>query len=184
MIRRPPRSTLFPYTTLFRSHRSGQAVGDRGRGLPKTLALFLSRPSASPVAHLENLELLVARGRAQRNAVARARLEQRPGDRRDPRHAAARRIDLVDADDADLFLFVLHFYPHGGAEEHLVGVAPFRIHHLRGFQPLDEKADAAVDLAQAPLAVEVVGVLRAIAERGRPSHPLYHGRAARLRQTP
>src|SRR5256885_4897032 len=27
MIRRPPRSTLFPYTTLFRSHRSG---GPRG----------------------------------------------------------------------------------------------------------------------------------------------------------
>src|SRR2546429_4430427 len=25
MIRRPPRSTLFPYTTLFRSLRSGQA---------------------------------------------------------------------------------------------------------------------------------------------------------------
>src|SRR3989441_7327732 len=27
MIRRPPRSTLFPYTTLFRSHRGG---GERG----------------------------------------------------------------------------------------------------------------------------------------------------------
>src|SRR5687768_17683887 len=27
MIRRPPRSTLFPYTTLFRSHR-GKAVAD------------------------------------------------------------------------------------------------------------------------------------------------------------
>src|SRR2546430_3468822 len=25
MIRRPPRSTLFPYTTLFRSHRAGVA---------------------------------------------------------------------------------------------------------------------------------------------------------------
>src|SRR5256884_6067662 len=25
MIRRPPRSTLFPYTTLFRSHRKGHA---------------------------------------------------------------------------------------------------------------------------------------------------------------
>src|SRR3712207_6889430 len=25
MIRRPPRSTLFPYTTLFRSHRGAQA---------------------------------------------------------------------------------------------------------------------------------------------------------------
>src|SRR3712207_7787926 len=26
MIRRPPRSTLFPYTTLFRSHRSGESA--------------------------------------------------------------------------------------------------------------------------------------------------------------
>src|SRR3712207_7146677 len=26
MIRRPPRSTLFPYTTLFRSHREARAV--------------------------------------------------------------------------------------------------------------------------------------------------------------
>src|SRR2546422_8340021 len=28
MIRRPPRSTLFPYTTLFRSHDSHAAVGN------------------------------------------------------------------------------------------------------------------------------------------------------------
>src|SRR2546426_3914036 len=27
MIRRPPRSTLFPYTTLFRSHEAGQPTG-------------------------------------------------------------------------------------------------------------------------------------------------------------
>src|SRR5438034_7236139 len=32
MIRRPPRSTLFPYTTLFRSGPSGSYVGQR---LPK-----------------------------------------------------------------------------------------------------------------------------------------------------
>src|SRR3712207_8402926 len=31
MIRRPPRSTLFPYTTLFRSGGGGQAV--RGRAV-------------------------------------------------------------------------------------------------------------------------------------------------------
>src|SRR3712207_7855844 len=33
MIRRPPRSTLFPYTTLFRSRqqRVGRALGDRER---------------------------------------------------------------------------------------------------------------------------------------------------------
>src|SRR3712207_7586783 len=29
MIRRPPRSTLFPYTTLFRSEREHLAVGGR-----------------------------------------------------------------------------------------------------------------------------------------------------------
>src|SRR2546430_13465660 len=29
MIRRPPRSTLFPYTTLFRSEQLGQAVVNR-----------------------------------------------------------------------------------------------------------------------------------------------------------
>src|SRR3712207_7727671 len=29
MIRRPPRSTLFPYTTLFRSHRRRGAAGRR-----------------------------------------------------------------------------------------------------------------------------------------------------------
>src|SRR3712207_8116395 len=38
MIRRPPRSTLFPYTTLFRSDRTAAAGGGRlhrrGHGLP------------------------------------------------------------------------------------------------------------------------------------------------------
>src|SRR3712207_7383822 len=29
MIRRPPRSTLFPYTTLFRSHTSGSRTDNR-----------------------------------------------------------------------------------------------------------------------------------------------------------
>src|SRR5690242_21478196 len=28
MIRRPPRSTLFPYTTLFRSHQHVESAGD------------------------------------------------------------------------------------------------------------------------------------------------------------
>src|SRR3712207_7903643 len=42
MIRRPPRSTLFPYTTLFRSsqrhHRGGQGQGgSRPRGPPSEL---------------------------------------------------------------------------------------------------------------------------------------------------
>src|SRR5260370_24459442 len=32
MIRRPPRSTLFPYTTLFRSRDAERVVGDAGDG--------------------------------------------------------------------------------------------------------------------------------------------------------
>src|SRR5438105_5652140 len=31
MLRRPPRSTLFPYTTLFRSHGADDDPHDRGR---------------------------------------------------------------------------------------------------------------------------------------------------------
>src|SRR5258708_20554285 len=33
MIRRPPRSTLFPYTTLFRSHRHGGPRREHALGL-------------------------------------------------------------------------------------------------------------------------------------------------------
>src|SRR5256885_4008268 len=41
MIRRPPRSTLFPYTTLFRSDqrvRAGQSLAARGRPRPQVAA--------------------------------------------------------------------------------------------------------------------------------------------------
>src|SRR5690242_21102014 len=34
MIRRPPRSTLFPYTTLFRSHGVGPYTPSANPGLP------------------------------------------------------------------------------------------------------------------------------------------------------
>src|SRR3712207_7427617 len=47
MIRRPPRSTLFPYTTLFRSHRTLTAVALRAGGVEAVadaLAGLLSRP--------------------------------------------------------------------------------------------------------------------------------------------
>src|SRR2546422_86358 len=55
MIRRPPRSTLFPYTTLFRSHvvrRGDQVVGElvvRHRSVPP-LAFLHERP-ADPLDH-------------------------------------------------------------------------------------------------------------------------------------
>src|SRR5438876_8817932 len=57
MIRRPPRSTLFPYTTLFRSQGRPGAHGERGRRDPvlrhddvadrKSTRLNSSHPSIS-----------------------------------------------------------------------------------------------------------------------------------------
>src|SRR3712207_9323347 len=53
MIRRPPRSTLFPYTTLFRSARGegdargeGRARGDRRRAAARALRLRLATHQA------------------------------------------------------------------------------------------------------------------------------------------
>src|SRR2546427_12208799 len=51
MIRRPPRSTLFPYTTLFRSHvralgadRAARLARRRGRGDPDRAAALGEAP--------------------------------------------------------------------------------------------------------------------------------------------
>src|SRR5256885_7715056 len=49
MIRRPPRSTLFPYTTLFRSQALTEQVNAAPTRKATTLALFAS---ANPVVAL------------------------------------------------------------------------------------------------------------------------------------
>src|SRR2546430_4416921 len=43
MIRRPPRSTLFPYTTLFRSRSEGHATGHRARLVSRGKPAFCLR---------------------------------------------------------------------------------------------------------------------------------------------
>src|SRR3989442_2792113 len=40
MIRRPPRSTLFPYTTLFRSHAERRHHAERGKRLEVAVVLI------------------------------------------------------------------------------------------------------------------------------------------------
>src|SRR5690349_24760796 len=47
MLRRPPRSTLFPYTTLFRSVSSGSRRGNRGTW-PACRALAAPRTAVAP----------------------------------------------------------------------------------------------------------------------------------------
>src|SRR2546430_12479950 len=44
MIRRPPRSTLFPYTTLFRSSNTRSSGRTVSRGLSFFPAVFLDEP--------------------------------------------------------------------------------------------------------------------------------------------
>jgi hypothetical protein len=56
----------------------------------------------------------------------------------------------------------------GGAEVDPVVVLPGVVHHDRAVEALGEESDAAIDLTQLPLAVDVVAVLRAIAVARRP----------------
>src|SRR3712207_7429242 len=57
MIRRPPRSTLFPYTTLFRSQVKTEALTScQGLGCSYQLARYApSSPIGSPLAYIERL---------------------------------------------------------------------------------------------------------------------------------
>src|SRR2546430_8446346 len=48
MIRRPPRSTLFPYTTLFRSAAKARVAGARVAGVQVAIPLPVSPRAVSP----------------------------------------------------------------------------------------------------------------------------------------
>src|SRR5258708_21886789 len=76
MIRRPPRSTLFPYTTLFRSYDGWTAViyfseevKDSGRNIPRAMfggvfavmAIYLLVRSEEHTSELQSPDHLVCR---------------------------------------------------------------------------------------------------------------------------
>src|SRR5256885_13171409 len=87
MIRRPPRSTLFPYTTLFRSGRlrrgrrgGGEGVGRRrrgGRGLARGGLRGPRRPAAGQGRSEEHTSEL----QSPCNLVCRLLLEKKITDR-------------------------------------------------------------------------------------------------------
>src|SRR5437016_8461878 len=76
MIRRPPRSTLFPYTTLFRSPRCCSTAGDLSVRRVKSETGFPSHPGNSPTSsrrseeHTSELQSLT-------NLVCRLLLEKK-----------------------------------------------------------------------------------------------------------
>src|SRR5215475_15205782 len=55
MIRRPPRSTLFPYTTLFRSRRPAPSLYGRPVALPAPARPARSEEHTSELQSRENL---------------------------------------------------------------------------------------------------------------------------------
>src|SRR5256886_13900598 len=69
MIRRPPRSTLFPYTTLFRSNDSARPADARPAGLKaaadKRPVALERRVPGMPEDRQSQLKLLIARGKEQ-----------------------------------------------------------------------------------------------------------------------
>src|SRR3712207_9319730 len=73
MIRRPPRSTLFPYTTLFRSPYYGWEFGDEGdRSMDALREAILNALLESGQFSPEMLEAL----RGEDNAEGQAKLAQ------------------------------------------------------------------------------------------------------------
>src|SRR3989475_11626110 len=78
MIRRPPRSTLFPYTTLFRSPRHGRPAFDQ--------ALARRDPEPAPPQHrfrlaLEPAPFALGHGPHVKRHAAALALDARPGPR-------------------------------------------------------------------------------------------------------
>src|SRR5204863_6357717 len=76
MLRRPPRSTLFPYTTLFRSPRSDRArahtSGRRTRGIP------CPRRSEEHTSELQSRRDLVCRLLLEKKKLIRPRTTRYP----------------------------------------------------------------------------------------------------------
>src|SRR2546430_11510109 len=77
MIRRPPRSTLFPYTTLFRSTNSSWAINSSPssseRSLTGTRRIASSEPEAMRLRSEEHTSEL----QSQSNLVCRLLLEKK-----------------------------------------------------------------------------------------------------------
>src|SRR5256885_9725648 len=93
MIRRPPRSTLFPYTTLFRSAPGFHGRGGQARGAGR---LQRARPARQGRSEEHTSEL-----QSPCNIVCRLLLEKKSLIRNDRRHAA----------------FLLHRWEQGACEK-------------------------------------------------------------------
>src|SRR5256885_14499479 len=103
MIRRPPRSTLFPYTTLFRSGSGGKLEQELVEALDavrKTLGVERERRLVGSDLEIDLLQNVarvdLADDQMPTDAVARFSIHERPGRRIETRVARQRTIVKVD----------------------------------------------------------------------------------------
>src|SRR2546429_8021136 len=88
MIRRPPRSTLFPYTTLFRSDARRQAaLDDVYRRIVSAGGSGLAINGTQVAAERSLAELHTAINAARRNLTPSAGIAQREAEVREALHA-------------------------------------------------------------------------------------------------
>src|SRR5258707_4548295 len=76
MIRRPPRSTLFPYTTLFRSYSTTRETIMTRRLLTASAVLFASSLAAPNIGHAERSEEHTSELQSRQYLVCRLLLEK------------------------------------------------------------------------------------------------------------
>src|SRR2546427_6023249 len=92
MIRRPPRSTLFPYTTLFRSHvlKAGVSAAfltyDLNKANREIPQFFFGQNASRSEEHTSELQ-------SQSNLVCRLLLEKKKFSETNPRHLVAVKLD-------------------------------------------------------------------------------------------
>src|SRR5690349_22407727 len=98
MIRRPPRSTLFPYTTLFRSLRSGRAARRPARQGCRTAR---GRRTGDPrlLRVPERSEEHTSELQSRRDLVCRLLLEKKKTQTRKILVTCGRPLATVDTDD-------------------------------------------------------------------------------------
>src|SRR5258708_9631093 len=94
MIRRPPRSTLFPYTTLFRSPRGMAALPSvRSRSRPSRRPTSAARRSEEHTSELQSPDHLVCRLLLQtkkRTKSTARRSEEHTSELQSPEHPVIR----------------------------------------------------------------------------------------------
>src|SRR5258708_23820963 len=83
MIRRPPRSTLFPYTTLFRSRRLLEDVS--GYVAPGKLTALMGESGAGKVSGLE-----IGQPKFSRSRFSHERSEEHTSELQSPDHLVCR----------------------------------------------------------------------------------------------